>query len=220
MAIILNIDTAVNTASVCLARGSRSIQFTLNDHQRDHAAWLHPAIQRVIRDARLTINELDAIAVTIGPGSYTGLRVGLSTAKGLCFSLGVSLIVVNTLEMMAYATREYDTDLLCPLIDARRMEVFTAVYDKNLTQIIEPAALILDSTSFGSLLNTKRIVFSGNGAEKLKSVIHHPNAIFSTTVATAADMTYLAEQRFLEKKFADLAYTEPLYLKEFHTVTR
>jgi tRNA threonylcarbamoyladenosine biosynthesis protein TsaB len=220
MAIILNIDTAVDTASVCLARDSRSLQFSLNDVQRDHAAWLHPAILRVTRDAGLNISDLDAVAVTIGPGSYTGLRVGLSTAKGLCFSLGIPLIAINTLKMMAYAAKEYDTDLLCPMIDARRMEVFTAVYDKNLTEIIEPAAMILNPASFESLLDSKRIVFSGNGAEKLKSVIDHRNAFFSSTVASAADMAYLSEQQFLGKEFADLAYTEPLYLKEFHTVTR
>lgn len=217
MAIILNIDTAIDTASVCLTREEKPVQFAMNASQKDHASWLHPAIERVIVEAGLGINSLQAVSVTIGPGSYTGLRVGLASAKGLCFSLGIPLIAVNTLEMMAFATRDQEADLYCPLIDARRMEVFTTVYDKNLIEIIKPAAVILDSTSFESLLIAKKILFSGNGADKVKGIISHPNAIFSSTMATAADMAVLSEQKFREKKFADLAYIEPLYLKEFHT---
>lgn len=220
MAIILNIDTAVESASVCLAREARPVRFEINNKKKDHISWLHPAIERIIADEGLTINELQAVAVTIGPGSYTGLRVGLSAAKGLCFALDIPLIVINTLEMMAHATRNEDADLFCPMIDARRMEVFTAVYDKNLIRIIDPSAMIPESTSFDSLLLSRKILFSGNGSEKIKEIIRHPNAAFSDTIATAADMAYLSEKDFEKNKIADLAYTEPVYLKEFYLAAR
>lgn len=220
MAIILNIDTAVETASVCLVKDEGPPTFAINDRQKDHAAWLHPAIQKIIGDEGMALGDLDAVAVSMGPGSYTGLRIGLATAKGLCFALQIPLVPVNTLEMMAYATREQDGDLMCPLIDARRMEVFTAVYDKKMAQLIEPKACIIDSSSFDSLLSSNRMIFSGNGSEKLKRVMNHPNAIFSHTIATAADMQDLSLKYFTQKKFADLAYAEPEYIKEFYFIAR
>jgi tRNA threonylcarbamoyladenosine biosynthesis protein TsaB len=156
MAIILNIDTAVETASICLARESMPIKFAENRNQSDHAAWLHPALQKLATDAGIGIHEFDAIAISIGPGSYTGLRVGLAAAKGMCFALDIPLISVNTLKMMAYTTRNEAADLFCPLIDARRMEVFTAVYDRNFTQFIDPKAMIIDSNSFDSILSSNK----------------------------------------------------------------
>lgn len=218
MATILNIDTAVEKASVCLAQDGRSLQFGMNGNQKEHASWLHPAIQQLIAGAGLAPGALQAVAVTIGPGSYTGLRVGLSAAKGLCFALAIPLIAVNTLEMMAYASKDRETDLICPMIDARRMEVFMAVYDKMLVPVIEPTAMVVNSASFDSLLQSKKIIFSGSGHLKLRPVIHHPNAVFSDVVATAADMACLSEKKFGEKNFADMAYAEPLYLKEFYSV--
>ncbi|MEO5563998.1 MAG: tRNA (adenosine(37)-N6)-threonylcarbamoyltransferase complex dimerization subunit type 1 TsaB [Chitinophagaceae bacterium] len=220
MAIILNIDTAVETASVCLAREAQPLQFAANGKQKDHASWLHPILQKVMADAGLTKKDIEAIAVTIGPGSYTGLRVGLAAVKGLCYALQIPLIAVNTLEMMAYATSNEEADLYCPLIDARRMEVFTSVYDKNLTQLIEPKAMIIDPTSFESMLASNKILFSGNGSEKLKNLINHSNALFSNKVATAADMVDLSERYFRDKKFGDVAYIEPLYIKEFYSAAR
>jgi tRNA threonylcarbamoyladenosine biosynthesis protein TsaB len=217
MAIILNIDTAVETASVCVSEEAHSLQFAMNSNQRDHASWLHPAIEKVLGDAGLVISDLKAIAVTIGPGSYTGLRVGLSAAKGLCFALGIPLIAIHTLEMMAYANKDQDGDLYCPLIDARRMEVFMAVYDKMLKSVIEPKAMIISADSFDTLLASNKVVFSGNGSAKLKKIVYHSNAVFSNTVATAGDMIWLSYQYFNEKKFADLAYIEPLYIKEFYS---
>lgn len=217
MAIVLNIDTAVEIASVCVAENAHSLQFAMNSSQKDHASWLHPAIQKVLKEAGLEVNELKAIAVTIGPGSYTGLRVGLSAAKGLCFALGIPLIAIHTLEMMAYANKDHDADLFCPLIDARRMEVFMAVYDKMLKSVIAPKAMIISTDSFDTLLASNKVVFSGNGSTKLKKIVYHSNAVFSNTIATAADMSWLSCQYFNEKKFADLAYTEPLYIKEFYS---
>lgn len=220
MAIILNIDTAVDTASVCLSREVHSLQFAWNENKQDHASWLHVAIKKLIADAGLTIKDIEAIAVTIGPGSYTGLRVGLSTAKGLSFAMSIPLITINTLEMMANAVVNEEVDFFCPLIDARRMEVFTAVYDKKLETIIEPCAMILEPVSFNSLLQSGKIVFSGNGADKYRKMINHPNALFSSKEATAIDMIRLSAYKFAEKKFADVAYTEPFYIKEFYSPAR
>lgn len=219
MAIILNIDTSVDTASICLATDGQSMQLSKNEHRSDHASWLHPAISKMIVEAGLTINKLEAVAVCIGPGSYTGLRVGLSAAKGLCYSLGLPLIALNTLEMMAYATRDDDKTLLCPMIDARRTEVFTAVYDKNLTQIMKPNAMLLSGDSFKELLRLNRIIFSGNGVKKARELINHTNGLFSEKVATAENMIDLTEQKFRETVFADVAYIEPFYLKEFYSAT-
>ena len=217
MAIILNIDTAVESASVCLATQAKSLQFAINSNQRDHASWLHTTIQKIISNTGLNLKEIEAVAVTIGPGSYTGLRVGLSAAKGLCFGLNIPLIAVNTLEMMAHAVKKDEADFICPLIDARRMEVFMAVYNKNLQEIIKPCALIIEPGSFDSLLGSGKILFSGNGSKKLTDIIVHANASFNNIDGSAADMVHLSEKAFIEKKFADLAYVEPLYIKEFYS---
>lgn len=222
MANILNIDTAVDTASVCLSVDSACVQFAMNGNQKDHASWLHRAIERVMTDAGIQLNDLKAVAISIGPGSYTGLRVGLSAAKGLCFALHIPLITIPTLEMMASASigKNDKADLLCPLIDARRMEVFMAVYNKDLTPVVEPGALVINPDSFNSLLVSNTILFSGNGSEKVKQMIQHPNAFFCGMTATAADMAGLSEERFGKNMFADLAYTEPLYIKEFYSPAR
>jgi len=220
MAIILNIDTAISTASVCLSKEALSLQFALNGNQQDHASWLHLAIKTVIAGSGLSVKDLEAVAVTIGPGSYTGLRVGLSTAKGLCFALGIPLISINTLEVMAFAVKNGEADLFCPLIDARRMEVFMAVYNKKMEAIVSPCAMVVEENSFDSLLASGKIIFSGNGVEKIKKVICHPNAIFENLTTTAADMVKLSANNFIEKKFADTAYTEPFYIKEFYSLAR
>lgn len=220
MPLILNMDTSTDYASVCLARDGEVLLLAKNDQQKDHAAWLHPAIKKMMQDARLELSHLDAVAVTIGPGSYTGLRVGLATAKGICYALGKPLIVINTLLVMAYAAKEETSDLLCPMIDARRMEVFTAVYNHKLEVVKEPLALVIDENSFDDLLASNSICFFGNGSEKLKGVLKNQNAGFSTVLHDAASMIKLAEDAFMKKQFANLAYSEPLYLKEFYTPGR
>ncbi len=217
MAVILNIDTALDTASVCLSRNGERFGFMANERQKDHAAWLHMAIRDLLKAQSIDTGQLNAIAVSIGPGSYTGLRIGLSAAKGLCYALGIPLITVGTLEVIAFASRENNTDLICPLIDARRMEVFAAVYNKLLQEIVKPTALILTENSFSHELLTNRILFCGNGRKKLQSVLCHENAIFSDSIATAADLAHLANKYWKEKRFANLAYTEPLYVKEFYS---
>ncbi|MDP4265355.1 MAG: tRNA (adenosine(37)-N6)-threonylcarbamoyltransferase complex dimerization subunit type 1 TsaB [Bacteroidota bacterium] len=220
MAILLNIDTALEAASVCLSDDTEVMVMAKNENQKDHAAWLHQAIRELIKKVELDIQSLEAVAVSIGPGSYTGLRIGLSAAKGLCYALNIPLITIGTLEMMALATSRENADLFCPLIDARRMEVFMAVYDRRMTQIIPPASMIVDKNSFADLLSSNKTLFSGSGSKKLQSVLFHANAVFSPKTATVADMLPLTNKFFLEKKFADLAYTEPLYIKGFFSPPR
>lgn len=220
MAFLLHIDTALETASVCLSDNEKVISLALNEKQKDHAAWLHPAILDLAQEAGIGIRDLEAIGISIGPGSYTGLRIGLSAAKGLCYALNIPLITVGTLDMMAHAIEENNADLICPLIDARRMEVFVAVYNKSWQKIVQPSALIVDNNSFSNLLLTYKIAFCGNGSSKLQSVLCHDNAMFIQCNATASHLASIVYDNWMKKEFANLAYTEPFYIKEFYTKPR
>jgi tRNA threonylcarbamoyladenosine biosynthesis protein TsaB len=218
MSLILNIDTSVETASVCLAQDGNPIQTARNDKQKDHASWLHAAIAGLLEETGYAIKELEAVAVTIGPGSYTGLRIGLSTAKGICYTKGIPLITIGTLRVMAYAARDEKTDLICPMIDARRMEVFTALYNKQEEQLIPPQALVLTENSFQEFLEKKTISFIGNGSAKFKALTGHKNAFFSDIKADASDLAQLSITQFHNKEFSDLVYIEPLYIKNFYSL--
>jgi tRNA threonylcarbamoyladenosine biosynthesis protein TsaB len=220
MAILLHIDTAVENASVCLSDDVNVLGVAINEKPKDHASWLHMAIHDLVQRAGLQINDLEAVAVSIGPGSYTGLRIGLAAAKGLCYALHIPLVTIGTLEMMAHAANNHTGELICPLIDARRMEVFTAVYDPSLREILKPSAMIVDKTSFAELLSSHRVIFCGNGSKKLQTILSHDNAVFSSSEATAANLPELAHVYFIEKKFADIVYTEPFYIKEFYSPVR
>jgi len=219
MSLILNIDTAVGMASVCLAENEKAIAFKSNPQQKDHAAWLQPAIKEIFAEQQLSLSSLKAVAVSYGPGSYTGLRVGMSAAKGLCYALEIPLITVSSLKMMASTALSEQTDLLCPMIDARRAEVFTAVYDKQLNDVLRPVNKILDSDSFSDLLAQYSISFFGNGSVKFREMLQHPNAFFSTIEANAKHMILLSLDKFQKADFADLAYAEPFYGKDFHSTS-
>ena len=227
MALILNIDTAIETASVCLAKDAGVLSITKNVHkdsfgekQKDHAAWLHVAIKEIFEKCDLELSTTDAIGVTGGPGSYTGLRIGMSAAKGICYALNKPLISLNTLLVMANAAKKENADLLCPMIDARRMEVFTAIYTKDLEVVKEPAAITLNEKSFDEELGSNKICFFGNGINKFMAFKKNEQAFFSNITADASDMALLSEKKFRLQEFADLAYAEPLYLKEFYTPAR
>lgn len=220
MALILNIDTAVDTASMCLAKNGEAFSFAKNESQKDHASWLHVTIRTILEKNNIELGTVDAIAVTGGPGSYTGLRIGMATAKGICYALNRPLICLNTLLVMANAAKNEKADLLCPMIDARRMEVFTAIFRKDLQIVKEPAAITLDENSFDEYILDNSICFFGNGSKKLKSIKKYEKAIFSDIKPGAESMISLSEKKFYEKEFADLAYVEPLYLKEFYTPAR
>lgn len=218
MAIILHIDTAVESASVCLAEDNEVKGFESNLIQKEHSSWLHPAIDRLYRSADMKLSNTHAIAVTIGPGSYTGLRVGMAAAKGLCFSLGLPLIGINTLELMArdLKAKNLSAEYVIPVIDARRMEVFTAVYDHELREVRAPYALIVNEHSYDEFSGRGSVIFTGNAVGKLKQVIRHDNVLFNDGMPDARSMTGMASQRFEERAFSDVAYTEPLYVKEFY----
>ncbi|CAL1520891.1 tRNA (adenosine(37)-N6)-threonylcarbamoyltransferase complex dimerization subunit type 1 TsaB [Chitinophaga sp. MM2321] len=219
MALILNIDTATTTGSVSLARDGQPLQTLVNEKQQDHAATMVLFIQQLLKDQGVTAAELDAIAVSAGPGSYTGLRVGVATAKGLCYAWDKPLLAISTLHMMAQGLKDAlkdDTVYYCPMLDARRQEVFTAVYDADLNPVMPPQALILEASSFQEMLAQRKICFFGDGSPKWEQLLPATtNAIFVTYKMSAAHMAPLAEQAFSKNEFVDLAYFSPFYLKPF-----
>lgn len=220
MSYFLNIDTATEQASVCLSEDDRILDMQISADQKNHASFLQPAIQKLLQKTGIQLSEIDAVTVTGGPGSYTGLRVGLASAKGICFTLNKPLIIINTLEVMATAAKEgeskEDKFLICPMIDARRMEVFTAVYNQSLQPLMEPQPMIIDQHSFAELLEKQPILFFGSGAEKLKGILSHPNVRFKNGHHHAGHLGQLALKPFADQSFADIAYSEPLYLKAFY----
>lgn len=224
MAIILNIDTAGETAYVNIAKDGYVFAEKINTAQKDHAAFLQPAIKELAEQTSITLNQIDAIAVAEGPGSYTGLRVGMASVKGLCYALKKPLIHVNSLEILAYAAKtsikENNTSnvLFCPMIDARRMEVFTAVYDYEMKTVMPTAALILEKNSFAEMLATNSIYFNGSGSVKWNTICKNDNAHFIIDAAnTVAAMSSLSYKYFLQKKFSDFITATPAYIKDFHT---
>lgn len=218
MSYFLNIDTATEQASVCISQNDQVLDMLISYDQKNHASFLQPAIQELVIKTGIPLQAMDAVAVTGGPGSYTGLRVGLASAKGICFTLKKPLIIINTLEVMAFAAMENEENndqWYCPLIDARRMEVFTAIYDRHFHTLLSPQPMILDAHSFENFLEKQPIVFSGSGAEKLKGILSHPLARFKTTLYDAGHLALLAQKPFADQSFADIAYSEPFYLKAF-----
>lgn len=219
MSTILQIETATSVCSVALAVNGQTIALKEEIGQHIHASNLTLFIDEVMHNAKIAYKDLDAIAVSKGPGSYTGLRIGVSTAKGLCFALDKPLIGVNTLKMMANGFLNAHPNyggLVCPMIDARRMEVFTAVYTNKLHEFEAVNAKIVDEKSFILELDQHYVTFIGNGAEKCKAVLAHQNAHFSSANFNSANhMSSLAKELFEQQQFEDVAYFEPFYLKDF-----
>ena len=217
---ILVIQTALDEAFVCLSREGSVVGERHCTERKDHAAFLHPAIRSLLQEAGLAPAAVDAVAVVEGPGSYTGLRVGMSCAKGLCFALSKPLVTLNTLDWMA-ASMPNGGHWTCPMIDARRMEVFTALYDGQLHRVLDPAPLVLSPESFLDHLDARPILFFGSGSAKWKDITLHSNARFPewkpAATAAAAEMAW---SRFLRSSFADLAYAEPYYGKAFHSTLK
>ncbi len=216
MALILNIETATKNCSVSLAEnGNLLFVKELNEGGYSHAEKLHQFIKEVLESANITPQKLDAIAVSKGPGSYTGLRIGVSSAKGLCFAVNKPLISVETLESLANQINT-DKGLIIPMLDARRMEVYSSVFDKSHQQIRKIKAEIIDENSFSKELNNGKVYFLGDGAEKCKSMITHENAIFiDDKFPSAREMSKLSFEKFKNNNFEDVAYFEPFYLKDF-----
>lgn len=216
MALILNLETATKVCSVSLAQnGTEVITKEILTEQFSHAENLNIFIEEVFKAAKKKLDELDAVAVSEGPGSYTGLRIGASTAKGLCYALDKPLIAINSLKSLA-ALVDTDCDLICPMFDAMRMEVYAALFDKRLVEVQKTDAVIVDENSFSSFLANQTILFTGPGAEKCQSVVTSPNAQFNSEVnVSAKGMIKLSEEKFNAREFVDVAYFEPFYLKDF-----
>lgn len=216
MAFILNIETATTNCSVSLSKEGKTIVLKEdNDKSYSHAERLHVYIDEVLKEANINSNKLDAISVSKGPGSYTGLRIGVSAAKGLCFALDKPLISIPTLDALAHQVK-MDDGIIVSMLDARRMEVYSAIYDSNYNEIRETQAQILEKTSFNDYLEQGKVYFIGNGVEKTKTLINHTNAIFiEDKLPSANDMSLLADTKYKKNDTEDIAYFEPYYLKDF-----
>lgn len=218
MALILCIETTTTNCSVSLSKDGQTIALEEFDSKKySHSEKLHLFIQEVCQSAGLVLKELQAIAVSKGPGSYTGLRIGVSAAKGLCFALDLPLIGIETLKILARKANHPEADFIIPMLDARRMEVYTAVFNSNKTALTSTEAKILEPNSFQKYLDQSKVVFIGSGVKKFREICVHPNAIFVKENPSAAEMSKIAEIAFQEKHFEDLAYFEPYYLKDFMT---
>lgn len=219
MALILHIDTATATGSVSLSQNGKALETLQNNEQRDHAATITLFVQQLLRNHRLRHEQLDAVAVSAGPGSYTGLRVGVATAKGLCYTWQKPLLAVSTLQMMAAGMQQMrpaEEVYYVPMIDARRMEVFTAAYNTRLEAVMEPQAMILQPGLFAGLMTEKNTLFFGDGAPKWQGLLgEHTNSEFPSYQISAEHMIPLAEKAFADKDFKDVAYFSPYYLKAF-----
>jgi len=218
--IILLINTALQEASVGIAADGKLIDQISNPSQKEHASFLHPTIQSICKNNGLTLNSINAVSVINGPGSYTGLRVGLSAAKGICYANQIPLICINTLEWIAFGNREQAKDLIVPMVDARRMEVFTAVYSSNMESISVPSNLILHEQSYGEYLNTQQVLFVGDGAAKWQALCKHPNAQFSPSVQNESHHAAMAENCFLKSDFPSLFEAAPFYTKDFFSTQK
>ena len=236
MGVIL-IETATAVCSVALSKNGRSVFEKASFDGPSHASLLGVFVDEVVQKAKAEGISIDAVAVSSGPGSYTGLRIGVSMAKGLCFGYGVPLVSIPTLKILALKAINgliadaladdaladdalADDALFCPMIDARRMEVYTALYDSSLRIVQDTKAEIVTEESYAQLLEKRRIYFAGNGAPKCKSVIHSPQAVFLDDMyPLASDMAALAERALKEKQFENVAYFEPFYLKDFIATT-
>lgn len=213
---ILNIETATDICSVCVSDGATVLSLREAEERYDHAARITLLIQACMRESDLTLSQLDAVAVSGGPGSYTGLRIGTAVAKGICYALEKPLIAVDTLQSLALASYRamLKTALYCPMIDARRMEVYTAVYDHALQQLAAPRALVVEPTSFDSYRQEGHdIVLAGNGAEKCRAVLPADGFYYAEVRCSARHLVGPAVAAYEAGQFVDTAYFSPFYLK-------
>lgn len=222
MARVLSLETSGKIGSVAIHQDSELIVTTEFHVSQSHASQLAPMIQQVLALAGMRPDSLDVIAVSAGPGSYTGLRIGVSTAKGLCYANSIPLIAVNTLDLLAFQMQNYITKsmYLCPMIDARRMEVYCKVLDGELREIMPMQPMIIDINAFEHLLFANEICFFGDGAAKCNEVLQHKNAKFVTGIyPKAASLGFMATRKFHENNVEDLVSFEPAYLKQFQIKT-
>lgn len=220
MALILNIETSTQVCSVSISLNGDIVAFKESNDEKSHAKLLTIFIDQLLKEQSYSIENFDAIAISKGPGSYTGLRIGVSTAKGLCYAKDIPLIAINTLQSMANGIIQQgnysDKDIIVPMIDARRMEVYSAFFNQKSEFIRDVKAEIIDENSYQEVLQKNRMIFFGDGSEKIKSVIKHENAVFIEDMNPSSRyMSTLSEEAFNKKKFENVAYFEPFYLKDF-----
>lgn len=216
MAFILCIETTTTNCSVALANdGQIASVKEYNSKKYSHAEKLHPFIEEVLAEADCEFSDLKAIAISQGPGSYTGLRIGTSTAKGLCFALDIPLIALETLDVLFEQVKNEPYDFVIPMLDARRMEVYTATYELSNKTKSATEAKVLDEGSFEETLDKGKVLCVGNGVKKFQEICHHPNISFTESLPSAKQMVKLAQDKFTKEAFEDLAYFEPYYLKDF-----
>jgi tRNA threonylcarbamoyladenosine biosynthesis protein TsaB len=219
MALILAIDTATEVCSVALGRDGECLLELNNPEGNSHASQLHLMIEKLLKETGYKLNQIDAFSISKGPGSYTGLRVGVSAVKGFAYTFNKPVIGISSLKSLTnkfLKTSEIENGLLIPMIDARRMEVYTAVFSMNLTEIEPIQAKIIDNDSFLEIFDENKIYFFGNGSEKCKILINHPNARFAQNITCGAfGLISIAEDLYQKKQFENTAYFEPYYLKEF-----
>jgi tRNA threonylcarbamoyladenosine biosynthesis protein TsaB len=225
MSYILNIHTTTENAIVNLCEEATVLKTLENSDPKKHASFLHGAIRQILTDIGIQPNDLSAVGVTGGPGSYTGIRVGLASAKGLCFALNIPLIVLNTLEVMGLSLIELVKDgnaLYCSMIDARRMEIFSAVYNYDLKEVIPPSAIVLSENTFHDLLKMQPLYFSGSGVQKFKTLnFQLPNShFFPDQSISSVSLGTLSWKKFQKKRFENIENASPIYLKEFYTIEK
>lgn len=222
MSLILGIDTSTSSGSVALLKEGKLVGSQLYSIEKSHSSLLHVMIEQMMSNTGCEMNELSAVAVAEGPGSYTGLRIGVSAAKGLCLALDIPLIAVNTLEAMAFQLyrRSVDRVIYCPMLDARRMEVYAALYDENFKSLKPTAPVILEDYAYEDILDKHKVLFFGDGSNKSKDVIKHENAFFvDDIVPSAEEVSLLAFDKFKTESFENVISFEPFYLKEFRTAS-
>ncbi len=222
MALILNLETATTNCSVSIAKDGKTLAIKEHDTPNySHSEQLHVFIETVLAEAAISLTEIDAVAVSKGPGSYTGLRIGVSAAKGLCFSLDIPLISISTLRSMAAQADLSTARYIIPLLDARRMEVYSRVFDARLKEVRETRAEIIDVQSFEKYTNSGKVLLMGSGAAKCKELLTHENLSYNLDVVpSASQMSKISFEKYLSSDFQDLAYFEPYYLKDFMIQTK
>lgn len=227
MALILNIETATRVCSVSVSENGKVTGFKETNDEKSHAKYLTVFIDDLLKELNLTFSDFQAIAVSKGPGSYTGLRIGVSTAKGLCYAKDIPLISVNTLQSMAFGLiqkvkeesediPDFEQSILVPMIDARRMEVYSAFFNSNGEFLRDVKAEIIDQDAYKEILHSKQMIFFGNGADKITDTVENKNAFFLSGFSPSANyMAALSERSYQQEKFENAAYFEPFYLKDF-----
>lgn len=223
MALILCIETSTTSCSIALAKNGQVVALRENNEGLNHSVLAAPYVEEALKEYKVEVKDLDAVAVSMGPGSYTGLRIGVSLAKGLCYGANIPLISIPTLQALTInaATKTNDPDgLYIPMIDARRMEVYSAICKANGEQITDTEAIIVEPDFYKEHINKGKVYLFGNGSAKTKEILTSPNITFIQNIETSAvGCAPIAERKFLAEEFEDVAYFEPFYLKDFIATT-